>query len=428
MQSAHDDLAHKGFYAIQALITKRFWWPQMGRNIAWFVRTCHLCQIRQVQQVLLPPTVAIPAPLFAKMYMDTMHLPPSSGYKYIVQGRCSISHYPEFKALRSQTGLAIAKWIFEDVICRWGCLIEIVTDNGSRSYRHLNHYRSGTILTTSASQVIILGRMESLSDRTSMSDKDYSKPPMVSNRNGTRYYIRSFGPIALRPGDVWDAPHTMRRQERILYFRLIFLRRLTFYPHPNRLCLPPTWLWWAIALQKRSEDLYRLRTKYTKPEWRQQELLKLSILRRSETTTSRKDDLCWFATQKLNSPLIGKCDRRYNGPFVVVTRNRGGAYVICELDGTVLDRLITAFRLLPYFAREAIEIPYMGRFINIPYNGWRRWNKVKMMDRTVKKWKRMKSEKMKTMQRRLLSWMRLMATEDSQHFSREEDRPRYPIV
>jgi hypothetical protein len=62
--------------------------------------------------------------------MDTMHLPPSGGFKYIVQGRCSLIHYPEFRMLRHENAKAIGDWIFQDILCRWGTLVEIVTDNG----------------------------------------------------------------------------------------------------------------------------------------------------------------------------------------------------------------------------------------------------------------------------------------------------------
>ena len=37
---------------------------------------------------------------------------------------------------------------------------------------------------------------------------------------------------------------------------------------------------------------------------------------------------------------------------VVVSRNRGGAYIVAELDGAVFDRPIAAFRLIPYLARQ----------------------------------------------------------------------------
>jgi hypothetical protein len=81
-------------------------------------------------------------------YINTMHMPPSGSFKYIVQARCSLSYYPEFKMLRAKTARTLGDWIYEDILCRWGSLEKVVTDNGpaflkvmdypSRWY-HLNH-------------------------------------------------------------------------------------------------------------------------------------------------------------------------------------------------------------------------------------------------------------------------------------------------
>ena len=48
---------------------------------------------------------------------------------------------------------------------------------------------------------------------------------------------------------------------------------------------------------------------------------------------------------------------RYLGPLIVVLRNSGGAYVLCELDGSVLHRPVAAFHVIPYFARKSIPLP-----------------------------------------------------------------------
>ena len=34
------------------------------------------------------------------------------------------------RVLKNESAESIGRWIFEEIVCRWGCLVEIVTDNG----------------------------------------------------------------------------------------------------------------------------------------------------------------------------------------------------------------------------------------------------------------------------------------------------------
>ena len=43
----------------------------------------------------------------------------------------------------------------------------------------------------------------------------------------------------------------------------------------------------------------------------------------------------------------------------------GGAYILCDLDGTLLHAPVTAFRVIPYFARREINAPDLDLFIDI---------------------------------------------------------------
>ena len=40
-------------------------------------------------------------------------------------------YYLEFRMLQSETAKTLGDWIFEDILCRWESLREIVTDNGT---------------------------------------------------------------------------------------------------------------------------------------------------------------------------------------------------------------------------------------------------------------------------------------------------------
>jgi hypothetical protein len=103
IHTAHDSLGHKAFYATKAHISQRFWWPSMVSDIHWYTKTCHICQLRQTRQVLILPVVPTPTPIFAKAYINTIYMLPSGAYKYIVQARCSLSYYPQFRMLRAET-------------------------------------------------------------------------------------------------------------------------------------------------------------------------------------------------------------------------------------------------------------------------------------------------------------------------------------
>jgi hypothetical protein len=50
---------------------------------------------------------------------------------------------------------------------------------------------------------------------------------------------------------------------------------------------------------------------------------------------------------------------------VVVSCNKGGAYIVCELDGTLYHNPIAAYRVIPYFAHEYIELPDFEEYSDI---------------------------------------------------------------
>jgi len=58
-------------------------------------------------------------------------MPPSQGYKYIVQACDSLTGWLEWRALTRETSRTLGQFIFEELLCRWGGLEEIVTDNGT---------------------------------------------------------------------------------------------------------------------------------------------------------------------------------------------------------------------------------------------------------------------------------------------------------
>ena len=75
---------------------------------------------------------------------------------------------------------------------------------------------------------------------------------------------------------------------------------------------------------------------------------------RNRSTTrdinAQSGSLVLIRNTAIEKSLNRKMRARYLGPYLVVSRNRGGAYILSELDGAVFDRPVAAFHVLPYFA------------------------------------------------------------------------------
>src|ERR1700724_1002265 len=78
MRSLHNHLGHKGSFATKEFVSDRFWWPELERDVQWYVKTCHVCQQRQKTLLRIPPTVTDTPGLFQVVHVDVMHMTPAS--------------------------------------------------------------------------------------------------------------------------------------------------------------------------------------------------------------------------------------------------------------------------------------------------------------------------------------------------------------
>ena len=131
IREAHNALRHKGVFSVRTRLLLHFWWPMLVDDVKWYIRTCHQCQIWQTQKLHIPPTVPVIGGLFHKVHIDTMVMPRSGGYRYIVQAQCALTAYLEWRMLQSENVSSIASFIFEEILCCWGAVAELVTDNGT---------------------------------------------------------------------------------------------------------------------------------------------------------------------------------------------------------------------------------------------------------------------------------------------------------
>jgi hypothetical protein len=114
----------------------------------------------------------------------------------------------------------------------------------------------------------------------------------------------------------------------------------------------------AITLQKCSANVNTLYSKVYQAWLKAAHRFEQQHLRTLKDFDFQHGSLVLMRNTQIEKSLNKKMRARYIGPLIVVMHNYGGAYILSELDGTVLHCPIAMFRLLPYFPRKSIPPRY----------------------------------------------------------------------
>jgi hypothetical protein len=68
--------------------------------------------------------------MWQKVAVDVVHMPLRENKNYLMVARDDISGWPEARVLNAATSMAVARFLYEDVICRYGCFQRLVLDGG----------------------------------------------------------------------------------------------------------------------------------------------------------------------------------------------------------------------------------------------------------------------------------------------------------
>src|SRR5882724_9068672 len=130
ISQVHEAVGHKAIFATLSNLQQQFWWPMLDEYVKWFISTCHPFQTRQLHHLHLPPVIPEIPSHFRKVHINTMLMLTVNKFHYLVQARCALSSWPEWRPLQKENEKTLRDFIFEDILCRWGGVAEIVTDNG----------------------------------------------------------------------------------------------------------------------------------------------------------------------------------------------------------------------------------------------------------------------------------------------------------
>ena len=135
LRAYHDENGHQGIKRTHALIHGKYYWPRMYNDITMYVKSCDICQrTKRNPNTKVPPLNPLPVTeVFSCMHVDIIAplTKSSDGYECILVAVDSFSKWIEAFPLRTQTAEEISKILHDEIFCRFGPPVSIVTDRGA---------------------------------------------------------------------------------------------------------------------------------------------------------------------------------------------------------------------------------------------------------------------------------------------------------
>lgn len=133
IQEIHEQLGHKGIQATFGALSHRYWWEGMYRQVAKQLGPCLACQRIKGSRKEAELNSTYSRAMWSWWTIDITHMPKVQGKTYLVVAREYLSGWPEARALSSANSEAVARFIFEDICCRWGVPEKISVDGGTEN-------------------------------------------------------------------------------------------------------------------------------------------------------------------------------------------------------------------------------------------------------------------------------------------------------
>jgi transposase InsO family protein len=353
LTQAHEGLAHRGIHGVFQTIRDRFYWPRLHQDVEHHVKSCHECQIRSTKKVEIPITISAPATIFSKIYVDVMLMPRAQGYRYIVAARDDLSLAAEGRALRKNSAAALSKFFWEEIICRYGAIGEVVTDNGPE----------------------IKGAFEGLMRRYGIPQIRISAYNSKANGVVERgHFVIREGIIKACEGNVNQWPTKVhhaffadkcinRKSTGFSPFYLLYgvdpvlpfdLTEATYLVHGFHSGMTTEELL-ALRirqLEKRPDDLAHAAATIRQARLHSKEQFEELFKRRLTTHVFKQGELVLVRNSQVEKELDRKSKPRYLGPYQIVRQTKGGSYVLKELDGAVSQTWSGTFQTSPICSKR----------------------------------------------------------------------------
>ena len=175
------NLSHPGIKATQRLITERFVWPCINKDVRLWAKSCIQCQRCKVHRHTKAPigTFATPDARFDHVHIDIVGpLPPSGGNSYLLTCIDRFTRWPEAIPIPDISAETVAQAFFSRWVAMFGAPSTITTDRGrqfeSSLFQALTQLLGSTRTRTTSYHPVSNGLVERLHRQLKASLKAHS--------------------------------------------------------------------------------------------------------------------------------------------------------------------------------------------------------------------------------------------------------------
>src|SRR6266508_4143720 len=132
MYTFHNDLTagHLGYRKVLQKLSERYYWPGIAKDVNQYIAACYQCQMKKPMQKINELHPIPPSRFFDRWGVDVVGPLPITPKRnqYIIVAVEYLSKWQEAKAVIEVNALSISNFLYQNIICRFGCFTHLHTD------------------------------------------------------------------------------------------------------------------------------------------------------------------------------------------------------------------------------------------------------------------------------------------------------------
>ena len=383
-----------GEVTARKILQAGYWWETLFKDAQEWVKSCDICQRigKPVASNMGPLQPIQPLAPFMKWGIDFMGPFKNSGkYKYIVAATDYVTKWVEAKALTDNSAKKTAKFIYEYIITRFGCPLELVSDQGTHFINELVHSLTDTFQIKHRKSTTYYPRCNGQAESTNKTLKRILTKMIEIKKGSWDMHILSA---------LWAYRTAFKVSTKQTPFRLVYGQEAIV---PFEFLLPALKVSVQYNLDPESNLQTRLLELEKLDEQRQRALWEQEIVQRrmkkyhdqklKEQRIKDGDLVLWYP---------GKIDGKkknlsmgWTGPFEVIRIYENGSVQLADLQGLWLPERVNVGKLRKYWVKNQKDFPTEASEYNQTQDQWSDEGKLNKKSETYQPERRMTRQQAK---------------------------------